>query len=66
MVYELHPGTWTIIPGSEVQFFMTKFSTEEKDRALGLIEGGQTIAEISRRTGISEREIGRFRQLRER
>ncbi len=45
---------------------MTKFSTEEKDRALGLIEGGQTIAEVSRRTGISEREIGRFRQLRER
>lgn len=45
---------------------MSKFSKEEKDKALEILKGGLSLAEASRQTGISERELRRFRQMSER
>ena len=51
---ELHPKSWTINPTEEVQFFMTKFSIEEKRQAVQRVQEGNSVAQVARETGISE------------
>jgi transposase-like protein len=51
--FELHPKSWT--PQTErVQFFMTKYSKEEKLAAIKAVEAGESIAEVARQYQIND------------
>jgi len=49
---ELHPKSWTP-PTERVQFFMTKYSKEEKLAAIKAVEAGESIAQVSRQSQIN-------------
>lgn len=55
--YELHPKNWTKNPTEEVQFFMTKYSIDEKKRVVDIVNDELNIYEAAWRTGISETVI---------